>query len=159
MMSIVKQQRQPWQRFRKHARARAKQLEKQVAISRLVAMADDPLDALATLWDLAALDQHRSRTRKARLHGGPVSTAPAPVSRLLTGFVERMHEKVAAIVTRMDPDVARRVLGVMPGFLRDVDAEDPDVVVLIGDLLPRSPDVIAAWIERHIDAIQRRFAS
>ena len=103
--------------------------------------------------------QHRLRTRDARLHGMPAPTSPNPVSRALTGFVEHMRAKVTEIIARLDVDVARRALGVAPGFLRAVDAEDPDVVLLFSDLLPRSPEVIVEWIERHIDVIEKRFAS
>lgn len=153
------EQPQPWERFRRRASARAKQLEKQAAISRLVAMADDPLDAIATLWDLAALDQYRLLARDARDNGRIAPTSPAPVSRLLTGFVERLREQVTAIGTQLDSDVTRRLLEVIPGFMRAVDAEDPDVVVLVSDLLARPPESIVGWIDRHIDAIERRFAS
>lgn len=65
----TKNQTSNWSGFRKQARAHAVCLEKQAAITRLVAMAEDPLDALAALWDVTAFDGHAANAGAARLHG------------------------------------------------------------------------------------------
>jgi len=61
--------------WRKRTNAHASQLEKQAATARLVAMADDPLDGLAAVWDLATLTMHRAAAQLAQRHGREM---PAP---------------------------------------------------------------------------------
>lgn len=147
-----------WRGFRKHAGARAAELEKEAELTRLVAMADDPLDALATLWDVAVFDRHVANTRAARLRGDASPPAPAPVSRLLSGFTEHLRDKCIAVAALLQPDERERLATVTPGFAAAMEANDVDVMLFVRSLLPCSPDVIAAWLRMHIESIEARFA-
>lgn len=155
----TKKQKSSWRRFRKQARAHASHLEKQAATTRLMAMADSPVDAFATLWDLAAFQFHSANARIARLHGRVTPQAPAPVSRLLGGFVNQLRDKCVAVAALLQPQEINRVARVMPGFIAALETNDADVMVLVRELLPRSPDVIAAWLQTHLDTFEARFAS
>lgn len=148
-----------WRGFRKQARAQAAQLEKQAAATRLVAMAEGPLDALATLWDLAALDHHATSARKARLHGRASPQPPVPISRLLSGFTEQLRGKCAAIAELLEGDEIERLGKITSGFVAAMEFNDVDVMLLIRDLLPRSPEVIASWLHTHLESLEARFTS
>ena len=148
-----------WRSFRKQARAHAARLEDQAATARLVAMAEDPLDALAILWDVSAYRLHEATARIARLHGDATSQAPAPVSRLLSGFSEQLRDKCAAVAEHLKPDEIDRLGRISPGFVAALQANDFDVMLLVRDLLPRSPEVIASWLQTHLDSVETRFAS
>lgn len=140
-------------------RAQAARLEKQAATTRLVAMAEDPIDALATLWDLAALERHAASTRSARLHGGATPPAPIPISRLLGGFTQQLRDKVVAVGALLHPDELARLARLTPAFVTALETDDPDVRLWIRNLLPRAPLVIATWVRIHLDALEARFAS
>ena len=155
----TKNQTSGWRGFRKQARAQAAQLEKQAAATRLVAMAEGPLDVVATLWDLAALDRHATSARKARLHGRATPQPPVPISRLLGGFTEQLRDKCVAIAALLDCDQIQRLGQLTPGFVAAVEFNDADVMLLIRDLLPRSPDVIASWLRAHLESLEARFSS
>lgn len=148
-----------WRRFRKQAHARAYELERTAQLTRLVAMADDPLDGLATLWDLAMFSEHAAAARNARLHGRGTPVAPIPVSRLLSGFTEQLRDKTLAIAKELRSDETERLTHIVPGFVAALEANDGDVMFLIDNLLPRSPEVIALWLRAHLDVLERRFAS
>ena len=158
-MSTSKNEASNWRRFRKQARARADELEKTAQVTRLVAMADDPLDALATLWDLAMLKGHAVAADQARRHGSETPVPPVPVSRLLSGFAEQLRDKTVAISRQLGSDETERLARIMPSFVAALEANEWDVMLLVRDLLPRSPDVIALWLRAHIDLLERRFAS
>jgi hypothetical protein len=155
----TKNQTSSWRGFRNQARVHAAQLEKQAAATRLVAMAEGPLDALATLWDLAALDHHAASARKARLHGRATPQPPVPISRLLSGFTEQLRDKCLAIAALLERDEIERLGRITSGFVGAVESNDADVMLLIRDLLPRSPDVIASWLRTHLGSLEARFAS
>jgi hypothetical protein len=148
-----------WRGFRKQARAQASRLERQAATTRLVAMAEDPLDALATLWDLAALDHHVANARRARLRGGVTPTAPVPISRLLGGFAEQLRDKCAAVAALLQPSEIDRLARLASGLVAALETNQADVMMLVRDLLPRSPEVIATWLQVHLESIEARFAS
>jgi len=155
----TKNQTTTWRGFRKHARAHAARLEKEAAGARLLAMAEDPLDALAMLWDMAAYERHMADARAARLQGTAAPEPPAPISRLMTGFNQQLHDKCAAIAALLQPDEIERIGRVMPGFAAAVEANDVDVMLMIRDLLQRPPEVVAAWLRAHLASVERRFAS
>ena len=148
-----------WGGFRKQARARAARLEKEATATRLVAMAEDPLDALATLWDLAAFAQHAARARTARLHGRNTPQPPVAISRLLSGFSEQLRDKCTAIVGLLHEDEIERLGQLTSGFVSALEGNDADVMLLVRDLLPRAPDEVASWLRAHLGALETRFAS
>lgn len=155
----TKNQTTTWRGFRKQARAHAARLEKEAAGARLLAMAEDPLDALAMLWDMAAYERHMVDARAARLHGTAEPQPPVPISRLMTGFNQQLEDKVTAIAALLEADEIERIRRVMPGFAAAMESNDVDVMVMIRDLLQRPPEVIAGWLRAHLDAVERRFAS
>lgn len=155
----TKNQTPDWLSFRKQARAQAARLEKQAAATCLVAMAENPIDALATLWDLAAQERQAASARSARLHGRATPRAPAPVSRLLKGFTQQLCDKCVAVAELLHPDELARLAPLTHGFVAALETNDADVMLLIRDLLPREPRVIAAWLRIHLDSLEARFAS
>jgi hypothetical protein len=122
-------------------------------------MAEDPLDALAMLWDMAAYERHTVDARAARLHGVAEPQPPVPISKLMTGFNQQLEDKVTAIAALLQPDEIERIRRVMPGFAAAMESNDVDVMLMIRDLLQRPPEVIAGWLRAHLDAVERRFAS
>jgi hypothetical protein len=145
--------------WRKSANDHAAHLEKKAAAARLFAMADDPLDGLAAVWDVASLSLHNATARIARRHGHETSAPPAPVSRLLNGFIQQLRDKTLAIVMHLRSDETERLVRIRPGFVAALQANEPDVMLLIRDLLPRDPEVIALWLRAHLDILEQRFAS
>jgi len=155
----TKNQTLTWRDVRKQARAHAARLEKQAAATRLVAMTEDPLDALATLWDVAALDRHATRTRKARLHGRATPQPPVPVSRLMSGFTQQLRDKCVAVAALLERDEIERLASITSGFVAALEANDADVMLLVRDLLPRDPREISSWLRTHLGSLEARFAS
>ena len=155
----TKNQTSRWSGFRKQARARAARLEKEAETTRLVAMAEDPLDALATLWDVAACDRHVANARAARRHGRATPQAPVPISRLMRGFTQQLRDKCVAIAALLQSGEIERLGRITPGFVAALEMNEADVMELIRGLLPHPPDVIALWLRAHLDTLERRFAS
>lgn len=89
----TKNQTTTWRGFRKQARAHAARLEKEAAGARLLAMAEDPLDALAMLWDMAVYERHMADARAARLRGAAEPQPPVPISKLMTRFNQQLEDR------------------------------------------------------------------
>ncbi len=155
----TKNQTSGWRGFQKQARTQATRLEKRAAATHLVAMAEDPLDALATLWDLAALERHAASVRVARVRGRASPQAPAPVSRLVSVFTQQLRDKCAAVAALLQRDEIERLGCITAGFVTALKNNDADVMMLIRDLLPRSPDMIVAWLRTNLESLEARFAS
>lgn len=155
----TKNQTSGWRAFRKQARAHAGRLEKQAAAAKLVAMADGPLEALATLWDVTALDRHASEARTARLHGRVAPQPPLPISSLMRGFNQQLRDKCVAVAALLRPDEIRRLGRLSAGFADAMETNDLGVMLLVRDLLPREPQAIAHWLRTHLRTLERRFAS
>ena len=51
------------------------------------------------------------------------------------------------------------MLDLQDGFVRAVQASDPDVVEIITQLMPLPPAVIACWIRLELPWLEERFAS
>ncbi len=155
-MTVTKKQTLNW---RKRTNAHAAQLEKQAATARLVAMADNPLDGLLAVWDVATLTMHNAAVRIARSNGREMPAPPAPVSRLLSRFTQQLRDKTVAIVMELRSDEAQRLARILPGFVTALEANDEDVMLLVKNLLPHEPESIAHWLRAHLDILERRFAS
>lgn len=155
----TKNQLNGWAAFRKQARSYAGRMEKQAATAKLVAMADGPLEALATLWDVAALDRHTEGARTARLHGRVAPQPPVPVSSLMRGFNQQLRDKCVAVAALPRPDEIRRLRRLSAGFADAMETNDLGVMLLVRDLLPREPQAIVQWIRTHLATLERRFAS
>jgi hypothetical protein len=137
----------------------AEHLEHQANTARLAAMAETPLDAIAVAWDVAMATSHRVAARVARENGRTVPQPPPPVSRLLTGFAEKLREKLAAVAAELDQGERIRLMAVAPGVLASIEANDPPVVGTIAGLIQLPPEWIALWLRAHLDEIEARFAS
>jgi len=155
----TKNQTNGWAAFRKQARSHAGRLEKQAATAKLVAMADGPLEALATLSDVAALERHTEDARTARLHGRVAPPPPVPVSSLMRGFNQQLRDKCVAVATLLRPEEIRRLASMRAGFADAMETNDLGVMLLVRDLLPREPQAIVQWIRTHLATLERRFAS
>jgi len=155
----TKKQASNWGAFRGQARAEASRLEKQAASTRLVAMANGPLDALATLWDVAALDRHAADARTARLQGRVAPEAPVPISSLMRGFTQQLRDKCVAVTALLRPEEIRRLRRMSVGFVDALETNDLGVMLLVRDLLPREPTVIVRWLRTHLTTLERRFGS
>ncbi len=137
----------------------AEALEAAGQVTRLVAMAEDPIDGLAVVFDLAAFFRHRDVQNSARRRGDTPPHPPAPVSKLLTGFVATLREKTVAIGALLDSEEHTRLTKLSRGLMTALEAGDPDVVQALGHLLPADPVVIALWIRCNLPVLEIRFAS
>jgi hypothetical protein len=137
----------------------AEQLETQANAARLLAMTETPLDGIAVAWDLAMATFHNHAARTAREHGEPAPTAPAPVSRLLTGFADAVREKLISVGVALRDDERTRLAAIAPRVLASVEAQDKPVIETIAALIPLPPEWIALWLRAHLDEIEARFAS
>jgi hypothetical protein len=136
----------------------AEQLEYQANTARLAAMAETPLDAIAVAWDVAMASSHRVAARVAR-ENGRTAPQPPPVSRLLTGFAEKLREKVEAVAAELDHVERLRLAAAAPGVLACIEVNDPPIVGTIAGLIQLPPEWIALWLRAHLDEIEARFAS
>lgn len=109
--------------------------------------------------DLAGFAMHTSAARAALRRGAQPPTPPAPVSTLLRDFMQTLRDKVAAVAALLHVDERDPLAKIAPGFVRSVQAEDPDVVDVVTTLMRLPPDLVTLWIRMQLDAIERRFAS
>ena len=137
----------------------ADHLEHQANTARLLAMAETPLDAIAVAWDVAMATSHTVAARVARENGRTVPQPPPPVSKLLTGFAQKLREKLTAVAGELDHGERIRLAAVAPGVLASIETNDPPVVGTIAGLIQLPPEWIALWLRAHLDEIEARFAS
>lgn len=106
-----------------------------------------------------AQQRHAATARIARRHGRATPRAPAPVSRLLRGFTQQLCDKCVAVAELLHHDELARLAQLTHGFVAALEKNDADVMLLIRDLLPREPLVIATWVRIHLYSLEARFAS
>jgi hypothetical protein len=128
---------------------RAANLEREAALTRVIALAEDPLDGIAVLSDLLAAMQG----------GRGPSEPPLPTSKFFRRVAAGLVEKLVAVGERLSEDERRRLGSVAPRFLESIAGGTPDVIAAVVDLLPWSADVIALWLQLHLRTIEARFAS
>lgn len=76
----------------------------------------------------------------------------------MSGFTQQLRDKCVAVAALLQSDETERLGRIAPGFVAALETNEADVMLLIRDLLPRSPDVIALWLRAHLDSLERRFA-
>lgn len=137
----------------------AQRLETGAGLMRLIAMAEDQVDAIRVVSDLMAAVWHCDKARAAREHGHSAPNPPIPVSKLLTNFAESLREKLVAVAGLLPQEHRERLLAIAPAVQASLEAQEPDVVELVAKYLAAPPDAIAFAIIFCIDAIEKRFAS
>lgn len=155
-----------WQQFKVAASAEADRLDAQAEstklaanAARLVAQAEDPVDGVFVFTDLVRLQLHRDAAKRARRVGGKQPAPLVPVSKLMTGFLQTLDEKFAAIGSALAPHERERLVRLTPSFVAAVQDEDPDVMEAVGTLLLQEPAIVALWLRANLDVVERRFAS
>lgn len=129
---------------------RAEELDREAAVVRLIALAEDPLDGIAIASDLVAVMQYVAAA---------TTTPPVLSSSLFRRAVEALAEKLVTVVEILSGDEQRRLGALAPRFLESVAAAEPDVITAVVDLLPMSPELIAFWLQIQLRTIEARFAS
>jgi hypothetical protein len=77
----------------------------------------------------------------------------------MNGFTQQLRDKCVAVATLLQRDEIERLAGISSGFVAALEMNDADVMLLVRDLLPRDPDVIASWLRTHLGSLEARFAS
>ena len=117
------------------------------------------MEGLCLTWDLATFSMHALAAKRATSLGIPAPTAPAPISKLLQGFMNELRDRAQVIDKLLDPSERERLSKLRDGFADAVNANDPDVVELITHLMQLPPEVVACWIRQNLEGIEQRFAS
>jgi len=144
--------------WRELVEEQAQRLEAGAGLIRLLAIANDEIDAVRFASDLMAAVWHRDQVLVARQHGQRPPKPPAPVSKLLTGLAEQMREKLLAVSALLPDSIRERLRAIAPAIQAALDAQDDDVVEMIWKLLPESPERITVGLIFGIDRIEQRFA-
>jgi hypothetical protein len=145
--------------WRKLIDGEAHNLEAAARLMRIMAMADDQIDAVLVLLDIVAAALHRGTAHSAREQGHSAPSAPPPVSKLLTRFADSLREKLLAVGALLPGDIRQRVIAIAPAVQAALEAEEPNAIELVAHSIPQSPEAIAFAITFCIDDIERRFAS
>lgn len=106
----------------------------------------------------AAMRRRAKQLAKRRTHVSRPAMPP-PVAGLLHGFSRALADKVDAISARLPDEIRERLRAVVPGFVRSVLANDPDVVQLFAALLAATPDEAAHWLVEQVALLEERFTS
>jgi hypothetical protein len=117
------------------------------------------MQRLAVAVDLARAELHAAQRRHARRRGQHEIAAPAPVSKLLTEFADALRTKLIAVGELMTQVERDRLQHLAPAVVHAVEDKAPDVIHLIGQLLPMESEVISLWLRMNLDIIEKRFAS
>lgn len=134
-------------------------LEAQANTARMMAMAETDLDGAAVACDVLLAAHHTEATRRARAEGMMPPVPPAPISKLLTQFMEALREKMQAVGALLSERQVSRLAAITPHVLECLEAQDDDVRNTVAELLPMSPDAIALWLALHLAQLEARFAS
>lgn len=133
--------------------------EARLATARLLAASSARLDGMLLLWDLTNLRIHEATARLLRVSGSAPGPAPVPVSRFMTNFGQQLLDKTKAVGLLLDVTEIEKLSRIAPGFLAALKAHELDVVRVICELMPYSPEVIVGWLRVNVDWIEQRFAS
>jgi hypothetical protein len=104
----------------------AQRLEAGAGLMRLIAMAEDQLDAIRFVSDLMAAAWHCDKARAAREHGHSAPNPPIPVSKLLTNFAENLREKLVAVAGLLPHEHRNRLLAIAPAVQASLEAQEPE---------------------------------
>ncbi len=145
-----------WQQRLEH---QADLLDAQANTARIMAMAETELDGAAVACDVLRAAHHSEVTRRARAAGQNQPPPPAPISKLLTQFMEALREKMKAVGALLSEREVSRLAAIAPRILECLETQEDDVRDTIAKLLPMSPDAIALWLALHLRQLEARFAS
>lgn len=115
-------------------------------------------EAICVIADVVALNVMKEARK---VSPEPIPLAPyVPVSKLMTGFMKLIAEKMAAIYVLLSEDEQQRVRRIAPGFVRALDTNTNFVAqYVVQTLLPMEPSVAAEWIRQSLDALEQGFPS
>lgn len=133
-----------------HNAARDRALEQRAA--------ENLKEAFCLIADVFALNVMREARRISpeRFLDAPYS----PVSKLMTGFMKVIAEKMAAIYRLLDEDEQERIRRIAPAFARELDSGRNFVAqYVVQTLLPMEPRAAAEWIRQSLDALEQGFPS
>ena len=145
-----------WQQRLEH---QADVLEAQANTARIMAMAETEIDGAAVACDVLWAAHHTEATRRACAAGQSPPPPPAPISKLLTQFMEAMRDKLQAVGALLSEREVSRLAAIAPRILDCLAAQDDDVRHRVAELLPMSPDAIAMWLALSLPQLEARFAS
>lgn len=77
----------------------------------------------------------------------------------MSGFTQQLRDKCVAVAALLQRDEIERLEGITAGFVAALETNEADVMLLVRDLLPRDPGVIASWLRTHLGSLEARFAS
>lgn len=115
--------------------------------------------AAAMMDEVTAAMRHRANALAKHNRRRTRPAMPPPVASLLHGFSRALADKVDAIRARLPDETRSRLSAVMPGFVRAILANDPDVVQLFAALLAATADEASQWLVDQVDLVEHRFAS
>jgi hypothetical protein len=145
--------------WRERLARQADLLEAQANTARIIAMAETDLDGAAVACDVVRAVHHTEVTRRARAAGQASPPPPAPISKLLTQFMEALHDKIQAVGALLSEREVSRLASIAPRVLERLEAQDDDVRHTLAELLPMQPDAIAMWLALSLPELEARFAS
>jgi hypothetical protein len=146
-----------WHQIQKAAKERARALVAEAAALEFIALAEDPIDAMCAIADLAALASISRAQQLARENNTPIPVAPAPVSRLLKGFVRMLAERLAKVYALLTLGEQQRLRHILPAAVKALEFDDPSVKALVVKLLPQTPRAIAESLRANLPILEERF--
>jgi hypothetical protein len=120
--------------------------------------AENVKEAICVVADVVALNIMKEARKISQ---DSVSPAPyVPVSKLMTGFMKLVAEKMVAIYLLLTEDEQQRVRRIAPAFARALDSDTNFIAqYVVQTLLPMEPTVAAEWIRQSLDALELGFPS
>jgi hypothetical protein len=125
----------------------------------LIAITQDPADAMRLAADLFATTFFRAQRVMAAAAGLPNPRAPKPRSRYLRAFIAGVTAKVDAIGRLFDRDDLERMKRMGPAIVQRLERNDSDLIEEVLKIICMEPEEAVKWIREHLDEIEARLAS
>jgi len=128
------------------------------AIARLIEVTEDPIEAMKLAADVYAMTAYRAERTAAAATRAALPRRPKPHSKYMRSLTTGLRAKFAEVGRQFEPDELDRLKRIAPALLVRMD-EEPGLADEIMQLVCMHPGDAAAWIRKHFDEIEARFAS
>ena len=125
-------------------------------IANLIAVTEDPIDAMRLAADVYAMNAYLAERTRATEAGNPAPPPPSPISMYMRAFMTGLKDRLYSIAEQLGPDELERlkVLGVE--FSARMDRGDVALVEEAFALVCKPPVEVVAWLRTHLDELEAR---
>ena len=125
-------------------------------ISNLIAVTEDPIDAMRLAADFYAMNAYAADRTRAVASGEAIPEPPTPISAYMRTFTTELKDRLHRIGELLDRRELERLRGLGIALSARMDCGDVDLVEEVFALICLPPAEVVAWLRTHLGELETR---